>query len=360
MAIEKRKAFIINITYFALIIAIVYIALKYALGLLMPFLIGFLVAFLLKRVINFIAKKTRIPRKAVAVFSVLLFYAVAGVLLSWLGIRIFAGLKDMVVKLPEIYLTDIEPAILGLFESMEKAIAGFDPLMVQSIENMAASLTQSMGEVITGISSKVIGYISSAAAFVPGLFLSIIFAVISSVHFAVDHSKITGFITGLFSPKYQKFLTEAKSFASGIGFKYVKAYAALMLLTFTELAVGLSILRVDGALSIAALTAVIDVLPVFGTGIVVIPWSIIELIKGNTPLAIGLAVLYVVITVVRNIMEPKLVGKQIGLHPLIMLICMYVGVRLFGFTGLFALPIIAVIVKYLYDNGKLYFNSKPA
>jgi len=165
---------------------------------------------------------------------------------------------------------------------------------------------------------------------------------------------------GLFSPKSRNFLVEVKGFATGIGWKYVKAYAGLMLITFAELALGLSILKVDGAISVAAMTAVIDILPVLGTGIVVIPWSIIEFIKGNTPLAIGLAVLYLIIMVVRNILEPKLVGKQIGLHPLIMLICIYVGVRAFGFIGLFALPVIAVIVKYLYDNGKLYFNNDPA
>jgi len=128
-----------------------------------------------------------------------------------------------------------------------------------------------------------------------------------------------------------------------------------MLITFIELAVGLSILRADGAIYIAALTAIIDIMPVLGTGAVVIPWSIFEFIKGNLTFAIGLAILYIVIMIVRNILEPKLVGKQIGLHPLIMLICMYVGVKVFGFIGLFVLPIIAAIMKYLYDNGKIHF-----
>jgi len=132
----------------------------------------------------------------------------------------------------------------------------------------------------------------------------------------------------------------------------------MMLITFIELAVGLSILRVDGALSVAVLIAFVDILPVFGTGTIVIPWGIIELLKGNTLFAIGLAILYVIITVVRNVLEPKLVGKQIGLHPLVMLICMYVGVKVFGFTDLFILPIIAVIMKYLYDNDKIHFFKK--
>jgi predicted PurR-regulated permease PerM len=278
------------------------------------------VAFLLKGIINFISVKLRVPRKVVAVFFVVLFYTAAGLLLSYFGARVFTELKDMVVKLPQMYSTDIEPIIIRLFDNIQGVIAGFDPLLVEPIEKMSASLTQSLSSVISGISSNVIGVITSA---VP--------------------------------PKVRNLLIEIKGFSTGIGFKYIKAYATLILVTFIELAVGLSILRVDKAIHIAALIAVIDIMPVFGTGTVVIPWSIIELVKGNTLFAIGLAILYIIITVVHNILEPKLVGKQIGLHPLIMLICMYVGVKVFGFIGLFILPIIAAIMKYLYDNDKIHF-----
>lgn len=83
---------------------------------------------------------------------------------------------------------------------------------------------------------------------------------------------------------------------------------------------------------------------VLGTGGVVVPWIIIELIKGNVPLAIGLAVLYLIIIIVRNILEPKLVGKQIGLHPLV------IGLKVFGLIGILALPVTVVIIKHLYDN----------
>jgi sporulation integral membrane protein YtvI len=355
MTIETKKNFIINFIYFLLILAIVYIGVKYALGLIAPFLIGFFVAFLLEGIINFISGKLRVSRKVVAVFFVLLFYTVAGLLFSYLGVRVFTELKDMVVKLPQMYSTDIEPIIIRLFDDTQEIIAGFDPLLVESLENMAVSLTQSMNSAISGVSSTVIGAITSAVSFVPGLILSIIITIISSVFIAVDYNKITSAVVCLFPPKVRNLLIEIKGFSVGVGFKYIKAYATLMLITFIELVIGLSILRVDGALSVAVLIAFIDILPVFGTGTIVIPWSIIELVKGNTLFAIGLALLYVIITVVRNVLEPKLLGKQIGLHPLVMLICMYVGVKVFGFIGLFILPVIASIIKYLYDNDKIHF-----
>jgi len=348
--IEKKKNFIINVIYVALIIAIVFIVIKYVLGLLMPFIIGFIVALLLKPLINFTSKKFHVHKKAVAVVLILLFYGAAGFFLSWIGVRFLIAVKAGIISLPEIYTLNIEPAIYEIFDNAEKIIAKLDPMMVQTIQDMATSLSQSAGSLISSISSKVIGFISSSVSFVPKLFLSIIFAVISSLFFAMDYNKITGYIAKLFPLQKQKLLPEIKVFATSIGLKYVKAYATLMTVTFIELAAGLSILKVDGAITIAVLIAVIDILPVLGTGGVIVPWIIIELIKGNMPFAIGLAVLYLIIIIVRNILEPKLVGKQIGLHPLFMLICIYIGLKVFGLIGILTLPVTVVIIKHLYDS----------
>jgi sporulation integral membrane protein YtvI len=275
-------------------------------------------------------------------------------LVSWVGVRFVILIKNSIVRLPETYAIQIEPAIRDIFENVEKASAKLDPMMVQVIQDIAASISQSTGSVITKISSTVIDFISSSVSFLPGLFLGIIFAVISSLFFAIDYNKITAYISNRLPSKNSGLFTEIKTMATGIGFQYVKAYAILMAVTFSELAIGLLLLRVDGAIEVAALIAVIDFLPVLGTGGVVIPWIFIELIQGNFPFAFGLTVLYLLITVVRNILEPKLIGEQIGLHPLIMLISMYVGVKIFGFVGLIALPVTIVIIKHLYDNDKIH------
>ncbi|HWR23413.1 MAG TPA: sporulation integral membrane protein YtvI [Feifaniaceae bacterium] len=358
--IEKRKNFIINVLYAALIIAIVYISIKYLLGLLLPFLIGFTVPMLLKPAINFVSEKLHLHKKTVAIVLILLFYIVAGFFLSWIGLKAFNALKDGIIRLPEIYIAYIEPAIHDIFDYTEEATARLDPAMIQTIGNIASVLSQSVESVISNISSTVIRFLSSSAASVPGLFMGVIVAIISSLFFAVDYGKITGYLIKLFPAQRQGVFAEIKAFATGIGLKYVKAYLALITITFLELAAGLSLLRVDGAVTIAALIAVIDILPVLGTGTVVIPWAVIELIKGNTALAVGLAVLYGIIAVVRNILESKLVGKQIGLHPLVMLMSIYIGAKVFGFIGIFALPVAVVILKHLYDHKKQPDNPASA
>jgi len=356
---EKRRYFIINVIYVTLIIAIVYFLIRYALGILMPFMIGFVVALLLKPIINFVSGKLRIPRKVAAVFLVLLTYGAAGIFLSWIGVKVFDAIKDVITKLPELYQLNIGPVVYQIFNHTEEVLAELDPTIAQTIGSIAASLSQSMESIILNISSTVIDFLSSAVSSVPGFIMAVVFAVISSLFLTIDYTRIMGYVAKLFPPPKQRILAEVKTVVIGIGFKYIKAYATLMTITFMELAVGLSILRVEGSLGIAALIAFIDLLPVFGTGGVVIPWIIIELIKGNASFAAGLTTMYLIITIVRNLLEPKLVGKQIGLHPLAMLISIYVGAKVFGLIGFFVLPVIVVIIKHLYDNGKIYFFGHP-
>ena len=127
-----------------------------------------------------------------------------------------------------------------------------------------------------------------------------------------------------------------------------------MCITFLELFTGLSILRVDYALPIAAIVAVLDILPVLGSGGILIPWAVVELILKNYSLCVGLFALYLVITIVRNIIEPRIVGSQIGLHPIITISSMYAGLKLFGFAGFILGPVAAILVKYLNDTGKIH------
>ena len=110
---------------------------------------------------------------------------------------------------------------------------------------------------------------------------------------------------------------------------------------------------VNRSLLIAFLISVFDVLPVLGTGGIMIPWTILTALQGNYPLSAGLLTVYLIITVIRNIIEPKIVGSQIGLHPVVTLSSMFVGAQLFGVLGLFGFPIGLSLLRHLNDNGTL-------
>lgn len=169
--------------------------------------------------------------------------------------------------------------------------------------------------------------------------------------FTFDYQKIVNFILKQFPEKSQFMIINIKNSSINALLKLLKAYAILLSVTFIELLIGLTILKVENAFTISVIIALVDILPVLGTGSILTPWMIISLINGNINLAIGLLILYIIITVVRQILEPKVVGHQIGLYPLITLMCMFVGAQLFGIAGLFGFPIAATIIKNLHDNG---------
>ena len=139
----------------------------------------------------------------------------------------------------------------------------------------------------------------------------------------------------------------------GTLFVCIRSYALIMSITFVELSVGLTLIGVNRAILVALLIAIFDILPVLGTGGIMIPWVILSALGGDLPHAFALLVLYVIITVIRNIIEPRIVGAQIGLHPVLTLMSMFVGNHLFGIVGLFGLPILLSLLRYLNDNGTI-------
>ena len=214
---------------------------------------------------------------------------------------------------------------------------------------------QSIGEIISSVSVSLVGGLSSLlATSLPGLFIKLLLMIISTFFIAVDYRKLTHFILRQLSPAGKHILFEIKQYIVGTLFVCIRSYALIMSITFVELAIGLSIIGVDRAVLIALGIAVFDILPVLGTGGIMLPWAAIRALAGDYRMAISLFVVYLIITVIRNIIEPKIVGQQIGLHPVVTLISMFVGLQLFGAVGLFGLPITLSLLRNLNDNGTIH------
>ena len=183
--------------------------------------------------------------------------------------------------------------------------------------------------------------------------LTILFTLLSSVLITVDYNRVTAFLVRQLPRRAGEALLDSKHFLMGSLGRLIRAYFFIMLITFGELALGLWLLRTEYFLAIAAATAALDILPVLGSGAVLLTWAAVELLKGNLPLAAGLVILWGVITLVRNIIEPKIVGDQLGLHPLATITAMYLGMKLGGFLGLVAGPLVALTVRFLTEGGYL-------
>ena len=161
------------------------------------------------------------------------------------------------------------------------------------------------------------------------------------------------FCLGCLQGSTRNLVLQVKAYVVGTLFVCIRSYALIMSITFVELSVGLTLIGVNRAILVALLIAIFDILPVLGTGGIMIPWVILSALGGDLPHAFALLVLYVIITVIRNIIEPRIVGAQIGLHPVLTLMSMFVGNHLFGIVGLFGLPILLSLLRYLNDNGTI-------
>ena len=174
----------------------------------------------------------------------------------------------------------------------------------------------------------------------------------------MDYDKIMKFCIDQLSDKKKALFFEIKAYIVGTLFVVIRSYILIMSITFVELSIGLSLIGIKNVLLVSLFISVFDILPVLGVGGVLIPWATICLILGNVGMAASLAVLYVVIVIVRNILEPKIVGKQLGLHPIVTLSSMFAGVQLLGGIGLFGFPIALSLLVHLDKKGVIEIFKK--
>lgn len=345
--INKQKIFIIKFLYFILILGIIFFIFKYALPVLFPFLVAFSISIILRHPVDFISKHLKINRKFVGVLLLLLLYGSISFVFIFFGTKLFRYIGELFQKLPEIYTTNIEPALNIIIYKIQDIIPELN--VVLDLENISKYIMN----IINSISLSAVNLIASIATKIPSFLVKFIFAIIASFLCTLDYYKVTGFIMRQFPERVQEIIINVKQNIFGTILKFIKAYSILMFVTFIQLSIGLTIFNIPNAITLAVIFSMLDVLPAIGVGGLLIPWSIIEFIKGNYDLAIGLLVIYGIISIVRSILEPKVIGKQIGLNPLITLTSMFLGAEILGFFGIFIFPIIATIIKYLNDSGTL-------
>lgn len=332
---REKKDFLLNIAYYGVILAIVWILFKFLVPVAMPFLLGYCVAILVCR----ITSKCKKVRKWIRILLTIAFYVVVGCLISYGFLEVFSSLYDGVMQLPVIYQQDIAPAVKAVYNEITSFISQLDPELMSVVGVIGDALGNSLDKLFGVISSFVVGFVSDIVSTVPSLFISTVIMIISTFFFVVDYDRINEFFDEKAPEKWRNAIGGVKYYIRNTLLVVIRSYAIIMLLTFSELSIMFTLCGVKYAMVIATIIAIFDIMPVLGTGGIMLPWAIVCVILGDYTLAIELVIMYIIVTVVRNYVEPKVVGEQLGLHPLVTLISMFIGLRLFGFLGLFGLPI---------------------
>ncbi len=317
---------------------------KYLFPVLLPFLIAWLVASITASPAKRLARRIRLSERVIRLISslaIVLVFVASAILIVW---RTTAALWSFLLDISE--QNRLYDLLADLVSRDAPLLGGILP------EELASKLSDTLGSLIGSLLSAIAGLVTSLAGKVPQLFLFLLVTLISLVYFALDYDKIGDFVKSCLPKSYVDLLSRLRTGVMTVLKKYVLSYSLIMLITYFTLLLGFLILDVPHAMVLALFIALLDILPVLGVGTVLVPWSIYEIAFGNRALGVGLLILFVVNAVIRQLSEPKIVGKSLDIHPIMTLLMLYVGYALFGIAGMLLLPIAAVCVGSVLKSKK--------
>ena len=355
---DHRKKFIVNAAYWAIIAAIVLFVVRYLLGLIWPFFLAFIFSWALTPIVRTLTVRCHIKYGLSALICLLLFFGLVGGLLLAIVINIVSWVQELVGWLPPFYSGTVEPFLRDATVWAEDFVGRLDPDATAVITNTLSNVISSVGSAVSDFSMQAVGVVTAWVTKLPGRMLSILICIISTVFMTVDFHRITAFLLRQMSERTRLVVVKAKESFIAVLRRYGKSYGIIMAITFVELTVGLLILRQEKAPLLALIIAFFDIFPVIGAGFFLVPWGIVTLASGAMAKGFGLIALYIIITIIRQFLEPRIVGHQVGLHPLVTLMAMLVGTKLFGGIGLLGLPIACAIIKSLDDTGVIHVIRK--
>ena len=342
-------------------VAAVLFGVRLLFGVLLPFVLAWGLSLAVSPAANALAGKTRVPRK---VWAVLLLVLTIGLLVAGISAGVARGIRE---------LEDLLAALLaeghfgGSGESAERAESGeaFDWFgkitagvglfrraeVGEKYEMFREEFNAMVGEMLSSfagaLSAKLPGLAGKLISAMPAALLFVLVTVIAGFYFCAEPGQVGKFLTAHLPRRLAEKIPSLRARAKAVSLRYLRAYLLILFVTFVQLFIGFLILRVRYAFLLSLFVAVVDFLPVLGVGTVLVPWAIIELLRKNFYLGFGLLILFAAVTVLRQIIEPRLIGKSLGVHPLAALIAGYAGWRWFGFLGMAMGPVAVLAVSAL-------------
>ncbi len=325
---------------------------KTLLSIFLPFGAAAIFAHILSPPSQYISEKLHISCGISCTFTVISFFAVLFCSVYLIGSKLFSELSGFTLQLPS-----IARSIPSTVEKLKSGINELFPFI--DINNNGDIIKSSLSGLSGMLTEKITSAISGVALFVPKLILSFFVTVVATCYFTKDLKRIKCFIMCQIPENARVFIAECKKQLFDIGTKYIGAYFTIALITFAELFAGLTLIKKEYAFLLSLIITAVDILPLFGSGAILLPWALARFLLDDPASGTKLLILYVAITVVRQIIEPKIVGDFIGLYPLTALFLVFAGGITAGFFGMFLFPVGAIIIKNLNEKGLIKLYKLP-
>ncbi len=324
-----------------------WLGIRWLFPLFFPFFLGGTLALLAEPAVKFFSRK--MPRAGASVLAVGILLLLLAGLLVLLCSAILRNLGLLAKALPDMERTASNA--LSLLRSRltllaEKLPENLQPMAHHTLSALFESGMNFTDDAVRALPAAMTGFLGA----VSGSALTVGTGVLSAFMISLRLPKIQKWLAQRFPPERREaFLLRLTQIRSAVG-GWLRAQSVLLLLTFLIVSVGLLILRIPYAPLWAGGVALVDALPVLGSGTVLLPWALISLLQGQLPRALGLLATYACAALTRSTLEPRLVGRHLGLDPLVTLACLYLGYRLWGFGGMILSPMLGSIAMELARN----------
>ncbi len=333
----------------------VYLGFRFLLPVLAPFIVAFLLARLIEPLVRSLCRRG-IKREYASGFVTLLFVgALFGGIIAIIA-KSANEVSEIGEELPHL-LNSAADLVADTRHKVSDIMVEMPPELVGIVDNSMVSLSGFMSSLPARASEWLLGFFSVLAQETPGILLFTVTCLMCIYFISASFPDVQAFLDIHLSEKWQRRRRKIGEHMRFTVWKYIQAQAILTLITFAELLLAFWLLKIERAFMLAVVVALLDALPVFGAGLVLLPWSVFLLILGDIPTALGLLIAWLIITLLHNCLQAKLLGDKLGLHPLITLLSIYVGWSFSGVWGMILFPMVALGIKQFSGGKKLFKRS---
>lgn len=332
--VTKLKKIGIYVLIFTLLFALFFYTLRYTL----PFVLGFIIALSTKKINDFMQRKLKISSGLSSIITTTIVFSIIISVVTLIISKVTAEIIILLYKIPSIEKISIY--IDALIKKITEIIGQIDPVVLSKIyEYLQTIISRLLNFAITILNAAL-----SAALSLPAVLLIAVITFIATYLFSKDIKMFSNSFYSIFSSEGKSKMRTMISSAISMTIGYAKAYTLVVFITMLQVLAGLSILKIEFALIISILCAIFDMLPIIGMIMIFIPLIAYNFILGKTFVGVGLIVLFVIVQVVRQIVEPKIVSHTLDLHPILILAAIFIGLKVSGFLGM--IYFIALMVGY--------------
>lgn len=312
----------------------------------MPFVVGWILALLANPLVRFLERRVKLVRRHGSMLIIIAALAIVIGLFYGAGLLVYREMGSFLADAPEIYQSVI--AEIGDALQNGRKLAEYFPQNLQPpLLAFSDNLDGLFGKLVSRAAEPTVQIAGHVAKSIPNLLVNMVITILSSYLFLADRESIMRWLKGHLPAFIFRYIEYMKRDAKGVIGGYFLAQFRIMCVVALILAAGFLVLGVRYGVLLAFLTAILDFLPIFGTGTVLFPWAVVKLFAGEYAYATGLILLYILTQVVRQIIQPKIVGESMGLPPLMTLFLLYLGFKLRGLTGMIlAVPVGLVFINF--------------